>query len=149
MSYPSIRDDTAHAEIIGRLEHLTPSSERRWGVMEPEKLLPHLIDGLRLALEGTDRVAKGVLATPLMRHLVIHRVEWPGGRAKAPEGAFSRVSEDWDAERAALIALIARYRETPHERLGAAHPTFGRMKGRDWDVIVWRHLDHHLRQFGC
>jgi hypothetical protein len=48
-----------------------------------------------------------------------------------------------------LLQLIDEYRATPPNRLGNAHPTFGPMTGRDWDVLVWRHLDHHLRQFGC
>ena len=28
------------------------------------------------------------------------------------------------------------------------HPFFGRMTGEEWDRLLWKHLDHHLRQFG-
>jgi hypothetical protein len=84
VKYPSIRDDAAHADIVRRLGQLGADSVRRWGVMSHEQLLPHLVDGLGLALREDGPVAKGLLATSLMRRLVIHRVAWPPGKAKAP-----------------------------------------------------------------
>jgi hypothetical protein len=149
MGYKSIRDDGAHAETVARLRRLGPDCERAWGVMNHDQLLPHLVDGLRLAMTGTDRVAKGIFSTGLMRHLLVHRLKWPEGKAQAPKGAFQRVCEDWDSDRAELLRLIDEYRATPPHGLGNAHPIFGPMTARDWDVLVWRHLDHHLRQFGC
>jgi hypothetical protein len=149
VAYESIRDDSAHAEIVARIRRLSPECERAWGVMDHDQLIPHLVDGLRLAMNGTTRMPKGLLSAPVMRHLVIHRMKWPPGKAKAPAGAFQRVVEDWGRDRAELLGLIETYRSTPPEKVGGAHPIFGPMKPRDWDVLVWRHLDHHLRQFNC
>lgn len=149
MAFKSIRDPETQAEIAERLASLGPDSERRWGVMRHDQLLPHLVDGLRLALRGSDREAKGLFSTRPMRYLLIHRVKWPPGKAKAPDTAFQRVCEDWDADRDELLALIDRYLATPRDRLGASHPIFGAMSARDWDVLIYRHIDHHLRQFGC
>lgn len=28
------------------------------------------------------------------------------------------------------------------------HPFFGEMTEDQWDVLLWKHLDHHLQQFG-
>jgi Protein of unknown function (DUF1569) len=28
------------------------------------------------------------------------------------------------------------------------HPVFGAMTARDWNRVLYRHTDHHLRQFG-
>jgi hypothetical protein len=148
MAIKSIRDPDAQAEIAERLADLGPENERRWGVMDPDHLLPHLTDGLRLAMKGSDHRPTGLLATRPMRYLLIHRLKWPRGRAKASR-PFERVCEDWDAERDEVLSLIDRYLATPRERLGARHPVFGSMKPRDWDVLIYRHLDHHLRQFGC
>lgn len=30
-----------------------------------------------------------------------------------------------------------------------AHPLFGALSGSDWGVLVYRHMDPHLRQFGA
>jgi hypothetical protein len=47
-----------------------------------------------------------------------------------------------------VVELIERFATTPPEQMGLDHPGFGRMSARDWDVLQYRHLDHHLRQFG-
>lgn len=147
MAYPSLRDDGVHAEIVKRVGEVSPQSERQWGVMEHASLLPHLVDGMRLALKGTETRARGIFATPLMRHLVIHNMKWPRGKVKAPAGAFQREAKAWDEDRAELLELIETYLATPSDQLGNAHPIFGPMRARDWDVFAYRHLDHHLRQF--
>jgi hypothetical protein len=32
---------------------------------------------------------------------------------------------------------------------GNVHSFFGRMSGAEWGVMQYKHLDHHLRQFGA
>ena len=93
------------------------------------------------------RPVRGILRFAPARWLLIHRLPWPEGRAKAPPGAFRTPATTWDEDRETLISLLERYVETPPEQLGRSHPLFGRMAPRDWDVLIYRHLDHHLRQF--
>ena len=52
------------------------------------------------------------------------------------------------ADREVVAELIERFAATPPMQLADAHPSFGHMRPRDWDVLQYRHLDHHLRQFG-
>jgi hypothetical protein len=54
----------------------------------------------------------------------------------------------WERDREVLIELIDRFGTAAPETLGPAHPMFGPMRPHDWDVLSYRHLDHHLRQFG-
>jgi len=28
------------------------------------------------------------------------------------------------------------------------HPFWGKMNPQEWDTLMWKHLDHHLKQFG-
>lgn len=146
----SLRDPAGRRSILDRLAQLTPAHPRRWGRMEPAQLLPHLASGLRLALgerkvEGSPR---GGIRRAIFRYLAIHRLPWPEGKIQSPPGAFSTPSLGWEKDREIVVELIERFAVTPPETLGAAHPTLGRMKPRDWDVLQYRHLDHHLRQFG-
>jgi hypothetical protein len=53
-----------------------------------------------------------------------------------------------ERDRELVAALIERFATAPPGTLGEVHSTFGRMRPRDWDVLQYRHLDHHLRQFG-
>jgi hypothetical protein len=118
--------------------------------MEPAQLLPHLASGLRMAL-GERKVEgshSGRLRGVVWRYLAIHRLPWPEGKIPAPPGAFSTASLGWERDRDVVVELIERFATASPGTLGAGHPTFGRMRPRDWDVLQYRHLDHHLRQFG-
>ena len=55
----------------------------------------------------------------------------------------------WEEDKATLLRLLDEYMATPPETLGTRHPAFGKMTPKDWDVLMYRHLDHHLRQFSA
>jgi hypothetical protein len=73
---------------------------------------------------------------------------WPRGKTKAPPELFDFEPDQWAGDAAELSDLIGQF--------GARNPTddwpanmvFGRISGRAWGVIQYRHLDHHLSQLG-
>ena len=78
----------ARAEILRRIEALTPRSERRWGRMTPHQMACHLSDACRAAL-GERRVghwyALGahrdqVACNTHERHMAARRQDRAGGR---------------------------------------------------------------------
>lgn len=150
MASRSLRDRTGRQAILDRLAALTPEHPRLWGRMEPAQLLPHLAGGLRLAL-GERKLGDPPppsVRGAVQRYLAIHWLPWPKGRIQSPPGSFATASLGWERDREVLIGLIERFAATPPVELAGTHPTFGRMRTRDWDVLQYRHLDHHLRQFG-
>ena len=82
-----------------------------------------------------------------LKQLVIHVLPWPHG-VRVPKEVFVTVPTSFDADLAALEELMHRFvgydppGEWPH------HPVFGAMRQRDWDRLMYRHIDHHLRQSG-
>ncbi|MFN0149535.1 MAG: DinB family protein [bacterium] len=149
----SLRDADARRAILSRLSALSPNNTRRWGRMEPAQLLPHLANGLRMALgeltyDDTELPADS-LRVALFRNLAIHVMPWPKGRVQAPPKTFSTASAGWDRDREILAALIEQFAAATPERFTKAHPAFGPMTMRDWDVLQYRHIDHHFRQFGA
>lgn len=149
MAYPSIRDAGRREEMESRIRSLSPESERKWGKMRHDQLLQHLCDGFRIALDGTVKEAKGPIQFPPFRYVVLHLLKWPEGKIEAPPQAFQRDTEGWEEDRATLFGYLERYMSTPPEEVTGMHPAFGNMKPGDWDVLMYRHLDHHLRQFSA
>jgi hypothetical protein len=146
----SLRDPVGRQAILDRLARLTPEHPRHWGRMQPAELLPHLAAGLRVALGEVALPGSpaGGLREALWRYLAIHHLPWPKGKVQSPAGAFSAPSLGWERDREFVVELIERFASASPDRLGLSHPMFGRMNLRDWDVLQYRHLDHHLRQFG-
>ena len=146
----SLRDARGRRAILDRLAALTPQHARRWGRMDPEQLLPHLATGVRLALGewNAEGSPPGRIRGALLRFFAIHHLPWPEGKIQSPPGAFSTPSAGWQRDKEIVLELIERFATTPPEKLGMIHSSFGRMTPRDWDVLQYRHFDHHLRQFG-
>jgi hypothetical protein len=47
------------------------------------------------------------------------------------------------------IAAVKKFREDgPAKAASHAHPFFGKLTPQEWAILQWKHLDHHLRQFG-
>ena len=50
--------------------------------------------------------------------------------------------------RAELLTLMSRFGAAPESLRAATHPIFGTMSKTEWGRWGYRHVDHHLRQFG-
>ncbi|MDB4899571.1 MAG: hypothetical protein JWN53_1379, partial [Gemmatimonadetes bacterium] len=54
---------------------------------------------------------------------------------------------DLETERTRLSAMIDRFAAGPAVCTAHPHPFFGRLTPQEWAVLMYKHLDHHLRQF--
>jgi hypothetical protein len=55
----------------------------------------------------------------------------------------------FEAEKDKLINLIKSFSQNGHGGITKeTHPFFGKMTMEEWDALQYKHLDHHLRQFG-
>ncbi len=68
----------------------------------------------------------------------------------APELFPERPAEcEFERERMQLMATIDRFAARGAAGCsGHPHPFFGRLKPREWAILMYKHVDHHLRQFG-
>ncbi len=55
---------------------------------------------------------------------------------------------NFEKEKRQLIDMIKRFTSTADPHIVQQHPFFGKMSGNEWAVLAYKHLDHHLRQFG-
>ena len=56
---------------------------------------------------------------------------------------------DFSAERARLDGLVRRFQAGgPAGCTDHPHSFFGKLTPEQWASQMWKHLDHHLRQFG-
>ncbi|MFA6954459.1 MAG: DUF1569 domain-containing protein [Thermoanaerobaculia bacterium] len=146
----SLLNEADRDALLRRIETLQPAASRQWGKMNSAQMLAHLCVAMNDATGG--RPAKqsflGKIVTPLIRSSIFG--EKPFGK-NAPTDPTYVVSDEHDfaAERLRLVALINRFAE--RGTLGATgqmHPFFGKLTAEEWGKLTWKHIDHHLRQFG-
>ena len=139
-------------QVKARLARLGPQSERHWGKMTAAQMLAHCSVSMQWAV-GEVVPDKGPLPVRLMGRLVkpmVFRNENPL-RKNSPTAKSLVMTDERDLgkERERLLGLIDRFVAG-----GAAgctknpHSFFGKMTPDEWAILMYKHLDHHLRQFG-
>lgn len=146
----TIWEASARQDLRDRLERLSPAAERRWGKMSAPQMVTHLVDSMRMANGELQVPAKKlpIRFTPL-KQFIIYVAPFPRSAPTAPQ-LIPRPPGDWPSECRTLCTLIdqfaARDRSAPR---WPDHPAFGKMTAGSWGVLTYRHIDHHLRQFGA
>ena len=135
-------------QLQDRLARLKPDAQRRWGSMTAPQTVAHLADAARMALgELPCRTKRLPIRYFPLKQLIVYWLPFPKGAPTAPE-LVSRGPLPWGTEVAELNALVERLGGEPADRAWPEHPAFGRLSRRAWGVLIYRHMDHHLRQFG-
>lgn len=151
---PTISDPKTLDALVARLRALTPDSQRRWGTLTPAEMLCHLGDAHESVL-GT-RVPPGPAASGVPRRLMkwvalYTPLPWPRGVATRP-GVDPRIDGTrpgaFDADLDRAIASLRALAAADPASLNPAHVMFGPMTPADWYRWAFRHVSHHLKQFG-
>jgi hypothetical protein len=135
-------------ELSTRMALLTPEKSPLWGQMTARQMLAHVVDALRMAMGDikTKEIRLPIRFTPL-KQLIIYGPPFPKSSPTAPE-LQGRQADDWDSECTTLCQLMDSFAALPPENKFPPHPAFGTLSRRAWGVLEYKHLDHHLRQFG-
>ena len=146
---PTIWEPSARQEILERFARLTPAARPGWGKMNALEMVRHCTLALDMMV-GNAKVTprQGSLRNPLLRYLIIHVLPWPQGAPTGAELITTGYAGKWDSDTAALRRSLETLASRGAEGKFEEHPAFGRLSGKSLGVLVWRHLDHHLRQFG-
>lgn len=146
----TLYDNKAVQEIKQRLEQLEPSSQAQWGTMHVAQMLAHCTTALEMATgeRNLPRVFMGRILAPFIKSMYTSAKPFPKSTPTAPALIVSD-AKDFLQERGRLEAKIEQF-----ARAGEAgctthpHPFFGKLSAADWGIGMYKHLDHHLRQFG-
>ncbi|MEC7262272.1 MAG: DUF1569 domain-containing protein [Bacteroidota bacterium] len=147
----SLFDTGAHAEILSRIEHLTADSEGQWGKMKVGQMLHHCQFPLKIGLGRTNPNNKPnpmlKLMGKLFRKSLYDDKLW---RHNLPTAKGLKVTEEKDfaTEKDKLVALVNDFHQEKHKTEWDPHPVFGHFTPEQWGQMQYKHLDHHLRQFG-
>jgi len=147
----SLFDPDAFRDTVTRIETLQASASRQWGKMTASQMLEHSTRALEMA------VGKG----PQKQAWLGKLIGWAVLRSIVGEKPLSKNSptdprlivHDEPQFAGAKQRLLGLMREFQSQGAagcdGHVHSFFGGMSGAQWGVLQYKHLDHHLRQFGA
>ena len=140
------------AEVQVRLAGLTPTAERRWGTMTVAQMLAHCSLGMEWAVgdRRPPRMFVGRLVGLLVKRLALGDDTRMRRNSPTSPDLLVRDERDFEAEKNRLAGLLGRFAANgPAGCATHPHSFFGRLTPEEWAKLTYKHLDHHLRQFGA
>jgi len=138
-------------EIVARIEKLQPASPRQWGKMDVAQMMAHCSATMDMASGRLNlpRIFIGRLIAPFFKS--IYTNEKPFGKNAPTDKALAVVdSRDFLREQEQLKLKVRQFHEGGEAKCTRhPHPFFGALMPAEWARGSYKHLDHHLRQFGA
>ena len=147
MEVKNLFDPAVKQEIIDRINKLKADSPRHWGKMDAGQMLAHCQMPLGVAI-GRHKLKRNFLLS-IVGSLIKKKLydETPFKRGLPTDKSFIMTDpKDFEKEREKLIDMINNFSE--NTMVDEPHPFFGRLTKEQWSKGTWKHLDHHLQQFG-
>ncbi len=138
-------------QIIERINHLSAARQGQWGKMSVSQMLAHCSATLVSAIgdKKEKREFLGLLFGKIAKKQVMKDEPF---KKNMPTAKLFKMTDDknFDEEKKRLVSLIKKFAELGTGGVGKfPHPFFGEMDAQERGVLQWKHLDHHLKQFGA
>lgn len=137
--------------LIGRISNLTGSETPLWGKMTADQMMSHLVQAGELPFEASVPDRSTFMGRTIIKPLILYVLPMPKEVKVSPEmnqQEKGRKPQGFDADRELLLASIEKLGTLSANHKCLDHPFFGKMSAKEWGVLAYRHIDHHLKQFG-
>lgn len=138
-------------EIIDRINNLTPNSTPLWGKMNVGQVLAHLCVTYEMTYTDLHKAPnfflKFILKT-FVKNAVVGPKDYPKNSRTAPAFIITD-TRDFEKEKARLIDYINQTQKHGADFFdGKENLSFGKLSWQEWNMLFYKHLNHHLTQFG-
>lgn len=154
-TFPDVFSRPVVDTLIARIDRITPSSTPQWGKMNAAQMLAHaskpydtLYDAAYKAKYPPHSGAMRFLLKFLVKPLVTGPKPYKPNTRTAPSYVVAD-ERDLHRERTKLVGYLNQVQaEGRKEFEGRLSYSFGPLTADEWNALFYKHLDHHLRQFG-
>jgi hypothetical protein len=139
-------------EVKARVAKLRPDSQRQWGKMNAAQAMAHCSASLQSAAGEIKppRALIGRLIGGWVKSKAIPNEEPLRKNSPTMKELVVADQRDLEAEERKLNGLIDRFAAAgPQGCTTHPHAFFGSLTPDEWAILMYKHLDHHLRQFGA
>jgi hypothetical protein len=142
-------DPESVKHILQRVSRLEAGKPALWGKMNAAQMLSHCQAPFSVYF-GELRLRQslaGLLFGRMAKRKLFADKPWPRSLPTAKEFLVTD-QRAFDEERGRLTGQIERFAGSSILMHPPRHPFFGKMSAQEWSRLAYKHLDHHLQQFG-
>jgi hypothetical protein len=151
MMQETILDQAVRESITARIRALTPAHSAQWGKMDVARMAEHCVLWNQWVMgKGGPRLTQNFIGK-LIGKWALRRTLRPGkpfdrGIPAGKDLEVRQATGDLEAMKLRWLVLIDAY--AAFNNPDFVHDFFGVMTDQEIGVFVYKHMDHHLRQFG-
>lgn len=151
MALPNVFTKEITEQIIDRINSLNPETAAQWGKMNVAQMLAHCNVTYEMMYDSKHPPAGAFMKfilKMLVKPKVVNEASYPKNSRTAPQFLITD-ARVFDEEKQRLIAYINKT-----QALGGGHfdqmesHSFGKLSTNEWNNMMYKHLNHHLEQFG-
>lgn len=153
MALPNIFEKEVTDGIIARINNLKPDSPAQWGKMDVAKMLAHCNVAYETFYEPGKHPAPNFLMKFILKTFIKKKVT---GEAPFPKNSptapyfIIKSDKDFETEKQRLIDYINKTQQLGESQFdGLESPSFGPLTKTEYSNMMYKHLNHHLTQFGA
>lgn len=151
MALPNIFTKTVSDQVIARINTLTPETKAQWGKMTVDQMLAHCNVTYEMAYEDKHKKPGGFAKFMLklfVKGVVVNEKPYKKNSRTGPTFLISD-KRNFENEKTRLINYINKTVELGENHFeGKESNSFGVLNKTEWNNQFYKHLDHHLSQFG-
>lgn len=148
MEQKSLYDPVVFDETLKRIDSIAPETVPQWGKMDAAQMLAHCAEVLDVSngkpLTGTPFIAK--LFKGYIKKMVIGPKPYPKSTQTHPQ-YLQTEPRDFEEEKQRLLGSLEKMKGMEGEKV--EHTLFGVLSKEEKGWAMYKHLDHHLQQFGA
>lgn len=147
----SLFDTAPYHEILERINQLNENTNPQWGKMNVGLMLKHcqypldVANGKLILKEKPHPIKK--MMFKLFKSQMYNDKTW---KQNLPTVQDFRVNsfDSFEEEKTRLLNVISEFHKKDLNLHWPDHPFFGHFTTEQWGKMQYKHMDHHLRQFG-
>ena len=147
----SIFNPEVTSEITNRINKLTPDSQPQWGKMSVDQMLAHCCvsyENVYDDIHPKPGAFKALLLKLVVKNIVVSEKPFKRNLRTAPE-FIMKDAKNFEAEKKRLLEYISKTQQLGESYFdGKESRSFGKLKKNEWNNMFYKHLNHHLGQFG-
>ena len=138
-------------EVIERINRLTPESKPQWGKMSADQMLAHCNVTYEFVFDNKHKKPSGfkkLMLKTFVKNAVVSEKPYKKNGPTAPEFLIKN-EKNFETEKNRLIVYITKTQELGDNYFDNKEShSFGKLTKTEWSNMFYKHLDHHLNQFG-
>ncbi|MES2388748.1 MAG: DUF1569 domain-containing protein [Bacteroidota bacterium] len=151
-SYPNIFNTSVSDQVIQRINKLKPETAALWGKMSVDQMLAHCNVPYEMAFTNKHpepNFILGFILKTFVKDTVVGTKPYKKHSQTAPAFVI-KGSRNFENEKVRLISYIKQAQQLGEKHFdGKKSNSFGNLNADEWNTMFYKHIDHHLQQFGA